>query len=254
MKLKNGIYYETFGNKQNTHIVLIHPAAVDSKIWKNLAQSLSEQYFIVIYDLRYHGNSIHDTDYKNDEHVNDLYSLVFHLNLQNPIICGFSMGGIIAQKYSEIYSPNLVILIGSPTYSILPNFNFIRYLSKLLINNLILFFWPGSLKYLINALFKSFNDELKKYILKIAIKNGKYSFLKDVELIIDFNGANISNKTRVVCVIGEFDDKRVFKHAIFMQDKKKSEIITIKNAYHVPHIENENLFKNKFKEIIGKYA
>ncbi len=93
MKLTNGIYFEQFGEKRNSPLVFIHPAAVDSNIWREFAIYHSKSFFVVIYDLRNHGLSDHKKKTDINTHVSDLNFLIKELNLSNPILAD-SLWGI----------------------------------------------------------------------------------------------------------------------------------------------------------------
>ena len=60
--------------------------------------SIITDFSIVIYDKRGHGLSdIGEVPYSMDDHVSDLEALLDHLRVTDAIICGLSVGGLIAQ-------------------------------------------------------------------------------------------------------------------------------------------------------------
>lgn len=79
-------------------IVFSNSLATDFRIWQDCADNLSADYSILRYDKRGHGLSGMGTPpYKIDDHVNDIASLMDHLDVSNAVVVGLSVGGLIAQ-------------------------------------------------------------------------------------------------------------------------------------------------------------
>lgn len=79
-------------------IVFSNSLATDFRIWRDCVVRLVGECSIVMYDKRGHGLSdIGDSPYKLDDHVNDLAGLLDHLGISDAVICGLSVGGMIAQ-------------------------------------------------------------------------------------------------------------------------------------------------------------
>ena len=63
---------------------------------------------MLTYDKRGHGLSdIGQSPYRIDDHVNDLVALMDRLEISNAVICGLSVGGLIAMRLSTV-RPDLV--------------------------------------------------------------------------------------------------------------------------------------------------
>ncbi|MEP1091119.1 MAG: 3-oxoadipate enol-lactonase [Rhizobiaceae bacterium] len=89
-------------------LVFSNSLATDFRIWRDIVVRLVGECSMVMYDKRGHGLSdIGDTPYKIDDHVNDLAGLLDHLGISNAIICGLSVGGLIAQGLNFL-RPDLV--------------------------------------------------------------------------------------------------------------------------------------------------
>ncbi len=79
-------------------IVFSNSLATDFRIWRDCIVRLVGECSIVCYDKRGHGLSdVGTVPYKLDDHVNDLAGLMDHLGISNAVICGLSIGGLIAQ-------------------------------------------------------------------------------------------------------------------------------------------------------------
>ena len=108
----NGIttHYEISGKGQP--LVLIHGVSFDHKMWQPQISYFSKKYRVLAYDVRGHGQTeSSDGDYSADLLANDLKALLDNLNIQKPIVCGLSMGGLIAKMFAVRYPTQLSALI-----------------------------------------------------------------------------------------------------------------------------------------------
>ncbi len=98
----NGIetYYERRG--EGPPVVFVHAAVLDHSMWDRQVEALSDDYEVVVYDLRGHGRTGGSAvaEYSADLYAADLRALVEALGLDRPVICGHSLGGTIAQTYA----------------------------------------------------------------------------------------------------------------------------------------------------------
>jgi 3-oxoadipate enol-lactonase len=79
-------------------IVFINSLGTDFRIWRDVIVRLAGSYPLLAYDKRGHGLSdVGDAPYSIDDHVDDLIGLLEHLNVRQAVICGLSVGGLIAQ-------------------------------------------------------------------------------------------------------------------------------------------------------------
>ncbi|QDX40901.1 alpha/beta fold hydrolase [Salarchaeum sp. JOR-1] len=102
----NGVetYYESRG--EGPVVVFLHGAFSDHRVWAERTRSLADEYRVVVYDLRGHGRTGgSDRDaYSIDTYADDLRALVDALSLDAPVVCGLSMGGMVAQRYAATSS------------------------------------------------------------------------------------------------------------------------------------------------------
>jgi N-formylmaleamate deformylase len=74
-------------------IVLAHGITDSGLCWARLSRALEDDYDMVMYDARGHGQSDHPGSYTFAEHVADLVGVIEGLALSRPILVGHSMGG-----------------------------------------------------------------------------------------------------------------------------------------------------------------
>lgn len=79
-------------------IVFSNSLGTDYRIWRDVIVRLAGDFGIIAYDKRGHGLSEHgDGDITMDDHIDDLAALIEHFEAKNVIVCGLSVGGMIAQ-------------------------------------------------------------------------------------------------------------------------------------------------------------
>lgn len=104
------LYYEKTGT--GTPIILLHGNGEDHKIFDKTVQILKNHYTVYAIDSRDHGKSGKVTELHYEDMADDVYDFITLLNLEKPIVYGFSDGGIIALilavKHQDILSKIIV--------------------------------------------------------------------------------------------------------------------------------------------------
>ncbi|MDZ7725964.1 MAG: alpha/beta hydrolase [Candidatus Campbellbacteria bacterium] len=102
-------------------IVLVHGSWGSSAMWMGYTQSLSEKgWDVYALDLRGHGKSEGDvagTTMK--DYVSDIRQIVSEYDLEDPVVIGHSMGGLVTLMYARDYDASAVVAIDpSPTIEV----------------------------------------------------------------------------------------------------------------------------------------
>lgn len=107
----NGVtlHYQTIGDlKEKPVLVFSNSLGTDFRIWRDLIVRLVGDYSFIAYDKRGHGLSdVGNSPYQMSDHIGDLAGLLDHLDVANAIVCGLSVGGMIAQGLA-LTRPELV--------------------------------------------------------------------------------------------------------------------------------------------------
>lgn len=113
-------YYETHGDGRP--IVFIHGGWTSSEMWDPQMRSFAPEYRIVTYDVRGHGRTDDPTArrYSIDRFVDDLHDLLCDLDIDEPVLCGLSLGGIIAQTYAATHPETVGGLVLADTTQWIP--------------------------------------------------------------------------------------------------------------------------------------
>lgn len=98
----NGLSVFLEGNNSNKPIIFLHGFPYDHTMWHAQIEILKDKYFCVSYDIRGLGESpAGDGQFTMESFVDDLESIINHLNLNKPFISGLSMGGYISLRALE---------------------------------------------------------------------------------------------------------------------------------------------------------
>ena len=80
-------------------IVFVNSLGTDFRIWRDVVIRLAGEYPVVLYDLRGHGLSeVGAAPYSIEMLAGDLVALLDHVGVREAIICGVSVGGLVAQQ------------------------------------------------------------------------------------------------------------------------------------------------------------
>ena len=114
------LHYEL--NGAGTPIVFIHGGWLSGDMWESQIEHFSDEYQILTYDVRGHGQtgSSSRTTYSIDLFVDDLRALIETLSLDAPILCGLSLGSMIAQTYASRYPEDVRGLVLAGTMRAFP--------------------------------------------------------------------------------------------------------------------------------------
>lgn len=96
----NGVvlHVQDLGPAEKPALVFSNSLGTDFRIWTDVAGRLADRFRIVLYDKRGHGLSeTGEPPYSIAEHVADLAALLDDLAIEGAVVCGLSVGGLIAQ-------------------------------------------------------------------------------------------------------------------------------------------------------------
>ena len=79
-------------------LVFANSLGTDFRIWSEVERLLADEYALIFYDKRGHGLSgLGDAPHSIETHADDLAGLLDHLGIGSAVVCGLSIGGLIAQ-------------------------------------------------------------------------------------------------------------------------------------------------------------
>src|SRR6185436_13880975 len=91
------VSYNDHGAEDAPVIIFIHGFPFNKSMWDVQMDVLKNNYRVIAYDIRGHGNSDPGTDdFSIELFVNDLLYLMEKLGIKKSILCSLSLGGYIA--------------------------------------------------------------------------------------------------------------------------------------------------------------
>lgn len=107
----NGVnlHYQVIGAPEGKPVLVFsNSLGTDFRIWRDVIVRLVGDFAIVTYDKRGHGLSdAPAAPYRMADHIADLAGLLDHLEVKDALVCGLSVGGMIAQGLA-LARPDLV--------------------------------------------------------------------------------------------------------------------------------------------------
>lgn len=98
--------YATFGDRRNPALIFSNSLGTSYQMWQPQIDALQNEYFIICYDTRGHGqSSAPQGPYSLSELGQDVLDLLDHLHIDKAFFCGISMGGMTGQ-WLAIHHPN----------------------------------------------------------------------------------------------------------------------------------------------------
>lgn len=111
------LFYDVQGEGEPT-ILLVHGWGFSHEIWREQVEEFSKDHRVVTPDLRGYGRSDKpETEYTFELFADDLDYLIRSLDLEKPILVGWSMGASIALEYAATHPEQvskLVLVDGTP--------------------------------------------------------------------------------------------------------------------------------------------
>lgn len=110
--------YETRGS--GWPLVLLHGAWVDHDQWAPQVERFAGDFEVVTPDLRGHGDSTGDGTLHLDRMADDVAALCDELGLHRPVVCGLSMGGLVAKRLALARPDRVAGLVLADTVRTIP--------------------------------------------------------------------------------------------------------------------------------------
>ena len=97
---------------QHPSVILIHGLGGNLHLWDRVVPILEKRFSVLRYDLRGHGQSdVPSGDWSLDDFVKDLADLFDSRTLAKAHLVGFSLGGLIVQRFALLYPERVDRLI-----------------------------------------------------------------------------------------------------------------------------------------------
>jgi 3-oxoadipate enol-lactonase len=124
------IAYDTYGESTNPPIFAAHGLYGSRTIFRSLGEALQDEFYIVAYDVRGHGESEKPPEYTLVDHGHDLLALIEAFAYDKAVALGYSMGSYIVLQAAVLDSTRIEKLIPLVTKGHGKTSSVLRYLSS----------------------------------------------------------------------------------------------------------------------------
>ena len=102
------VYFKTYGNPINPAVVLLHGYMESMEIWKDIATSMQDEFYIITPDIPGHGLSgVYGDTHHMDELADGIRAILDDLRISQIHLVGHSMGGYITLAFRENFPQRL---------------------------------------------------------------------------------------------------------------------------------------------------
>ncbi len=248
---------------RGTPIVFIHGALLSSDLWQHQLETLSHQFQCIAYDLRGHGRSGKTPlkRYSAALFARDLLAILDALRIQKPILCGLSLGGMIAQTFAAQYPHRVRGLILCDT-AISTRYH----LSDRLISEFVGIVTPSAVNLLGTKrlrFFTQFMNGHRKWVSRteegVQFAERAIGVIEPVEVVKIINAVRTFHSVflhrppvPVLMINGEEDSPLILRQATILQRVYPgSRYRTIPGAGHLSNIDQPQVFHVAVSEFLG---
>lgn len=232
-----------------TSLVFVHGAGSSHLIWALQLKEFSQEYRSIALDLSGHGKS---EDLKGEpsiemNYADEVAALVHHLDMDSFILVGHSMGGGVVMSYTlkeNVLKPNALVLVDTSCDLDLSKLR--SGLLKETIQDRVYFFK--------SRLFEHYTQtyQLKKLDDDMRLSN-PLVMTRDLAACSKFNISDRCDEIDipVFVLVGSNDD--IITPAMAAEFKKKfprADIAVVKDADHIPMVEQPEEFNRLFRKFI----
>ena len=101
----------TLGDPRNPPLVIVHGIRDVAASLLVIAQPLADRWYVVLPELRGHGDSGNSGNYSIWQFIYDLYRVIDLLALSAPVVVGHSLGGQIAAQHAAMFPEQVRALV-----------------------------------------------------------------------------------------------------------------------------------------------
>lgn len=259
-------YVQTQGT--GVPLVFIHGALLNSDLWTRQIETFSDLFTCIAYDLRGHGRT-GPTDlrrYTVGTFADDLAELLDALELRRPILCGLSLGGMIAQSFAAKYPERLRALVLCDT-----GVSTCHYLTDRILNQAIGLVTPTAtflgvpefrrFTHLINQCFGDHSwvaqtEKSVDFVSKAVGMVKSQEVVKIVTALRKFDSSPLYRpKIPALILNGESDSPFILRHAkILQQAYPGADYRNIPKAGHLANLDNPETFDLMLLEFLSELA
>lgn len=243
----NGLNSNYVVEGQGDVIVFIHGLSDNLIYWEILANSLKKDFKVIRFDLRGHGETpLGSDEITIDTYVNDLKDLLEELNVSKVNLVGFSLGGMVAQKFAVSHADMISSLVLMSTLSKCDGYlnGVFEEFKENLLKGFEEFYDFMIPKVLYPEVIRENGEGLEVLKMEASKTADEDAYIKAAEACFDFDVEDELSRIDVPSLIfaGRYDDIVPLMYQENLQNNlKNSKLIVIDNAKHNLLVGENNL-------------
>lgn len=258
------LYFKELG--EGPTLLFCHGFLLDSKMWEPQVKLLSQHYRCILPDLWDHGQSDHlpKLEYTLEELTEDYAKLIAELKLENFILVGTSVGGMIGAHLALKHSENMAGLVLMNTYvGAEPEASFQRFTYALNALQKLGIVVPELAAATLQGMFCEKSYATIPHIIEAYHKQLLATPKENIPGIVSIGNSIFSRKSLLdqlhlikiptLVIVGEDNASRSPQESKEMADRiKNSTLRIIANAGHMANVENPESVNNYLLEFINQ--
>lgn len=265
----NGIdhYVEQAGS--GPPLVLVHGAFVDLHMWDAQVGTFGHDYRVIRYDLRGHGRTgpSDEEKYSIALMADDLAALLDVLEAEQTVLCGLSLGGMIAQSFAVKHQDRLRALILADTavsvrltwmdklqrYVLFPKWAMLLTLRLMSVEQFTRFsFWLAQATR--SEAWLGRDKATREYIRACMLGMDHQEYVKVYDAIYDFDLLHLELiQVSTLILNGEHESGSVMRHTQeILKRVKPARAVTVPHAGHASNMENPEFFNRVVLEFLSE--
>ncbi|OLP42304.1 3-oxoadipate enol-lactonase [Rhizobium oryziradicis] len=253
------IHYRAVGLETGKPVIAFaNSLGTDFRIWDDVIARLGDRFAFVLHDKRGHGLSdVGSAPYSIFDHVDDMAAVLDHLNLKNVIVCGLSVGGLIAQGL-YVRRPDLVkaLVLSDTAHKIGSDEMWNTRIKAIQANGIGSLLEPIMERWFTPP-FRSPDNAVYAGCCNMLVRQtadgycGTCAAIRDADFTAD--AARIAVPT--LCVVGDQDGSTPPALVRALADLiPGSEFVEIENAGHIPCVEQPDAYVAALLPFLERYA
>lgn len=249
-------------------MVFIHGAWVSGDMWEPQRRRFARDYTVITVDIRGHGRSgpTETRNYSIDLFTDDLRDILVEFGVDAPVICGLSLGGLVAQSYALKYG-NVMGLILADTVRSVPPIPITRWQKRLFFPKLPIYSainavgsdaWFRMLLSGVEGLYGrpwlALNGTARRYVFDEVSAIPDREFIKIYDALYDFDPLPVSEiDTPTLLLTGDHETPTVRAQTQSLQSHIDGAThAAIPNAGHLANLDNPREFNRSIASFLAR--